>query len=86
MQSTSVLLMDNHTDIFIWLGRGVTAETHGALIEQCQRYADSIAVDRFPQPYIMTFKVRSVCSMAPCIDSTAPCRKDRAWRDGWLAV
>lgn len=56
LQSSKVLLLDHHTDIFIWIGLGAKHRTH--LIRACKRYAKKLASSRFPSPTIMTFSVR----------------------------
>ncbi|KAL6065862.1 Sec23/Sec24 trunk domain containing protein [Balamuthia mandrillaris] len=63
LQSNFVLLLDHHTDIFIWIGNEATHRTD--LVELCRRYASQVAKDRWPQPQLMIFKEGS--SMARCL-------------------
>ena len=56
LKSSSVLLLDHHTDILIWEGRNV-GENRDKWISIAQSLAEEKALDRFPRPYIMLFKV-----------------------------
>lgn len=56
LQSSKVLLLDHHTEIFIWFGKNQSEYT-----EKHLQIANNMAIERaqyrFPQPYIMQFKV-----------------------------
>jgi hypothetical protein len=56
LQSKNVLLLDHHTDIFIWFGNNV-GEHQEQLLSIAQQIAAERASQRFPQPYIMQFRV-----------------------------
>eukprot|EP01094_Clydonella_sp_ATCC50884_P010615 TRINITY_DN2034_c0_g2_i1.p1 TRINITY_DN2034_c0_g2~~TRINITY_DN2034_c0_g2_i1.p1 ORF type:complete len:888 (+),score=157.62 TRINITY_DN2034_c0_g2_i1:125-2665(+) len=56
LHSSSVLLMDHVTDIFVWRGRDTTEQQHGHLVAKALDYARVLAEGRFPQPYVMSFK------------------------------
>jgi hypothetical protein len=55
LQSRFVLLLDHHTDLFIWVGR--QAQDSAQLVELCRQAAASLATQRFPQPQLMIFQV-----------------------------
>jgi hypothetical protein len=57
LQSDKVLLLDHHTDVFIWSGRETTGEQHNWKRDVCSQYIHSLVKHRFPQPNIMQFKV-----------------------------
>jgi len=63
LQSGKVLLLDHHTDMFIWIGLGAKNRTH--LVRVCKRYAKKLASSRFPSPTIMIFSEGA--SMARCL-------------------
>jgi hypothetical protein len=60
LQSRFVLLLDHHTDLFIWVGR--QAQDSAQLVELCRQAAASFATQRFPQPQLMIFQVRAFAS------------------------
>ncbi len=57
LQSDKVLMLDHHTEIFIWSGREATAPDHNYKRDQFVQYAMEAIKHRFPQPQIQQFKV-----------------------------
>jgi len=56
LQSDKVLILDHHTDIFIWSGLKRSSNDYNYLREYCLNYIHSQITHRFPQPNIMLFK------------------------------
>jgi len=57
LQSNRVLLLDHHTEIFIW--EGLNVERREQLLAMANQLAVDRANNRFPRPYIMQFRERS---------------------------
>eukprot|EP01104_Vermistella_antarctica_P003382 TRINITY_DN13567_c0_g1_i1.p1 TRINITY_DN13567_c0_g1~~TRINITY_DN13567_c0_g1_i1.p1 ORF type:complete len:335 (+),score=85.03 TRINITY_DN13567_c0_g1_i1:84-1007(+) len=55
LQSRFVLLLDHHTDIFVWSGSATNTEEGNHLRKYAIRRAVELSQDRFPQPHIMQF-------------------------------
>jgi hypothetical protein len=63
MQSNKILLLDHHTDIFIWSGLEVAGEKYKHEREGLVHYAlQKLIVGRFPMPQIMLFKVSTAAT------------------------
>ena len=58
LQSNKILLIDHHTDIFIWSGREVASPQYNDIRDAFNNYAIEESKHRFPQPRIAQFKVK----------------------------
>lgn len=73
LQSNFVLMLDVHTDIFIWFGKEVVNAKE--IVEICKQHAQLVSSHRYPQPKVMAFEEGS--SMARCLQCRlVPSHKD----------
>eukprot|EP01114_Cavostelium_apophysatum_P002146 TRINITY_DN11871_c0_g1_i2.p1 TRINITY_DN11871_c0_g1~~TRINITY_DN11871_c0_g1_i2.p1 ORF type:complete len:924 (-),score=187.79 TRINITY_DN11871_c0_g1_i2:24-2708(-) len=77
LQSNKILLLDHHTDIFLWSGMEVAGEAFASKRQTCLRRAAAACKHRFPRPHVMQFKEGS--SMARWLQCRLiPAHKDSA--------
>jgi hypothetical protein len=55
LQSKHILILDHHTDIFIWSGLDMAGPEFDLLRQRCIHYAIDISMQRYPQPHIRVF-------------------------------
>eukprot|EP00004_Rigifila_ramosa_P028796 TRINITY_DN9898_c0_g2_i1.p1 TRINITY_DN9898_c0_g2~~TRINITY_DN9898_c0_g2_i1.p1 ORF type:complete len:705 (-),score=150.16 TRINITY_DN9898_c0_g2_i1:18-1883(-) len=70
LSASRVLVMDQHTDLFVWSG-AATYPSGDAMRQACLEFAEETAHQRFPFPQILSFKQNSslarwfVCRLGP---------------------
>ena len=62
LQSNVILVLDAHSDIFLWTGRDVSGDEFAPLHRACERAARSMGKGRFPVPSFLSFKEGSSAS------------------------
>lgn len=55
LQSKHILVLDHHTDIFIWSGLDVAGPALDYVRQRCIQYALESSAQRYPQPHIRVF-------------------------------
>jgi len=74
LQSNFILLLDHHTDMFLWIGSAVK-EKGKEFLEPCRKQGELISRYRLPQPKFMSSDEGS--SMARCVQCRLiPSHKD----------
>eukprot|EP01125_Pyxidicula_operculata_P007105 TRINITY_DN2419_c0_g2_i3.p1 TRINITY_DN2419_c0_g2~~TRINITY_DN2419_c0_g2_i3.p1 ORF type:complete len:663 (-),score=157.65 TRINITY_DN2419_c0_g2_i3:134-2122(-) len=56
LQSTNILILDHHTDIFVWSGSLVSGPEYDIVRQRCLQYIDQVTMYRFPSPQVRVFK------------------------------